>query len=167
MRSSPPTPARRLLRTKSSSLAARSSTSASSWRSERWNGAGPDGRARESQPLAREPAAVASALGVVERPTTHARVGATSDRAQGRRPGPAWRPVRLAAYPRLCTVSHRFPGSRRIGGQPWGDVAKAVATKWPATKPTTTKALRLQGFLDAPKRTRISTRLSGTRPSTW
>jgi hypothetical protein len=40
-------------------------------------------------------------------------------------------------------------------------------TKCFPAHPTTTKTLRLQGLRDAPKRTRTSTRLSRTRPSTW
>ena len=47
------------------------------------------------------------------------------------------------------------------------DRASSESCRTGTTRPSTTKAVRLQGFLDAPKRTRTSTRLSRTRPSTW
>jgi hypothetical protein len=51
-----------------------------------------------------------------------------------------------------------------LGANRGGDVAKAAATKCPATTPTTTKTLRLRGCRDAPKRTRTSTRYPGPGP---
>jgi hypothetical protein len=76
-------------------------------------------------------------------------------------------PVRLGVRTWLCAGSHRVPVSPRVWGHQWGRCGKPVATACAPTKPRAAKAPRLQGFHDAPKRTRTSTRLSRTRPSTW
>jgi hypothetical protein len=103
--------------------------------------------------------------------TPNAPTCSTSPAQRTRRPS-----ARVAAHRRRCGRACKGLGSApyRTGsrffadwGTDGGNVAKSVATNCSPTKPTTTKALRLQGFRHAPKRTRTSTRLSRTRPSTW
>jgi len=81
--------------------------------------------------------------------------------------------VRLRPCPSSSVTNHRlkrctaYRSAGAMGNDLGAMLSRVFSRPRTASAPGTTKALRMQGFRDAPKRTRTSTRLSRTRPSTW